>query len=105
MLHTKFRGNRPVGSREEDFKGFLPYMGMASILVMRPASCHQIFISLYLKAFIKNLVRIGKVVSEKICFNFACRFWRRFLKGFYHIWAWRPSWSCDPDVHDLGPRP
>ena len=25
------------------------------------------------------------------------RFWRRrFLKGFNHIWAWRPSWSCDP---------
>ena len=21
-----------------------------------------------------------------------------FLKGFYHIWAWWPSWSCDPDV-------
>ena len=21
-----------------------------------------------------------------------------FLKGFYHIWAWRPSWPCDPDV-------
>ena len=20
---------------------------------------------------------------------------RRFLKGFYHIWAWWPSWSCD----------
>ena len=18
-----------------------------------------------------------------------------FLKGFYHMWAWRPSWSCD----------
>ena len=17
------------------------------------------------------------------------------FKGFYHIWAWRPSWSCD----------
>ena len=25
------------------------------------------------------------------------RFWRRFLKGFYHIWAWRPFWSCDLD--------
>ena len=26
----------------------------------------------------------------------ASRFWRRrFLKSFYHIWAWRPSWSCD----------
>ena len=20
------------------------------------------------------------------------------FKGFYHIWAWRPSWSCDPDA-------
>ena len=20
------------------------------------------------------------------------------LKRFYHIWAWRPSWSCDPDA-------
>ena len=34
MLHTKFRGNRPAGSGEEDFKGLLPYMGMAAILVM-----------------------------------------------------------------------
>ena len=26
----------------------------------------------------------------------ACRFWsRRFLSGFYYIWARRPSWSCD----------
>ena len=29
---------------------------------------------------------IGPSVPEKI------------LKGFYHIWAWRPSWSCDPDA-------
>ena len=21
-----------------------------------------------------------------------------FFKGFDHIWAWRPSWSCDPDA-------
>ena len=21
-----------------------------------------------------------------------------FLKGFYHKWAWRPPWSCDPDA-------
>ena len=54
MLHTKFRGNRPAGSREEVFEGFLPYMGMVAILVMWLAPCHQIFISLYLKAFIKN---------------------------------------------------
>ena len=51
------------------FKGFLPYVGMAAILVMGPASCHQMFIFLYLKAFIKNLVQIGKIVSEKIRFD------------------------------------
>ena len=43
------------------------------------ASCHQILISLYLKAFIQNLVHIGTVVSEKIQFEFLY-------------------------VHDLGPR-
>ena len=51
------------------FKRFLPYVGMAAVLVIGPASCNQIFISLYLKAFIKNLVQIGKVVSEKIRFE------------------------------------
>ena len=20
-----------------------------------------------------------------------------FVKGFYYIWTWRPSWSCDQD--------
>ena len=34
MLHTKFRENRPAGSGEENFEGFLPYMGVAAILVM-----------------------------------------------------------------------
>ena len=36
MLHTKFRGNRPVDSEEEDFLRFLPYMGVAAILVISP---------------------------------------------------------------------
>ena len=54
-------------------------MGVVASLVMSPASCHKIFISLYLKAFIKNLVQIGTVVSEKIQSEFLY-------------------------VHDLGPR-
>ena len=29
---------------------------------------------------------IGQPVLEKKIFS-----------GFYHIWAWRPSWSCDLD--------
>ena len=55
---------------EKIFEGFLPYMGVFAILVMSPASCHQIFISLYLKAFMQNLVQIGTVVSKKIHFEF-----------------------------------
>ena len=35
------------------------------------------------RCYIPSLVKIGPPVLEKI------------LKGFYHIWAWRPSWSCD----------
>ena len=34
MLHARFRENRPAGSGEEDFEVFLPYMGVAAIMVM-----------------------------------------------------------------------
>ena len=42
MLHTKFRGNWPVSVLEKKiFEGFLPYMGVAAILVSRPKfQCH-----------------------------------------------------------------
>ena len=69
----------PPVPEKKIFEGFLAYMGVAAILVMCPASCYQIFISLYLKAFIKNLVQIGTAVSEKMRFEFLY-------------------------VHDLGPR-
>ena len=60
----------PLVPEKNNLEGFLPYMCLAAILVMRPASCHQIFISLYLKAFIQSLVQIDTVVSEKIQFEF-----------------------------------
>ena len=34
MLPAKFQDHRTSSSGEEDFKKFLPYMGMAAILVM-----------------------------------------------------------------------
>ena len=74
-----FVGISPHVPEKKIFEEFLPYMGVAAILIMLPASCHQIFISLYLKDFIKNLVQIGTVVPEKILFEFLY-------------------------VHDLGPR-
>ena len=36
MIHAKFQDHKTSGSGEEDFKGFLPPIGMAAILVMRP---------------------------------------------------------------------
>ena len=38
MLQTNFRENQPSRSGEEDFEGFLPYMGMAAILVIMKIS-------------------------------------------------------------------
>ena len=79
MLHTKFRENRPAGSGGEDFEGFY------HIWAWRPSwSCHHHHVnkfsfSLYLKAFIQNLVQNGTVVSEIMWFEFLY-------------------------VHDLGPR-
>ena len=32
-------------------------------------------------------MEIGPPVREK-----------KNFKGFYHIWAWRPSWSCHPNA-------
>ena len=69
----------PPVPEKKALEGFLPYMGVVAILVMLPKLCHQIFISLYLKAFMQNWIQICIAASEKIHFNF---------------------WY----VHDLGPR-
>ena len=44
MMHTKFQGHQPYGSREEDFLKFLPYMGMAVILVMWPEPFEETYV-------------------------------------------------------------
>ena len=59
----------PPVQEKKIFKGFFSYTGMAAILVTRPASCNQIFIAVYLKAFMQNLIQIGTVVSEKMGFE------------------------------------
>ena len=37
------------------------------------------------------------IPSPKVPNSSAIWFWRRFLKGFYHIRAWQPPWSCVQD--------
>ena len=50
MLHTKFNGNRSAGSGE-DFKGFLPSMGVAAILVI----CDQYHVNKFSFLVLKSL--------------------------------------------------
>ena len=47
---------------EKIFERFLPYMGVAAILV---SNMLLNFIPMYLKDYIQNLVKKGQVVSEK----------------------------------------
>ena len=42
MLHTKFQGHRSFGSGEEDLLRFLPYTGMAAMLVMWLVGCFRL---------------------------------------------------------------
>ena len=69
MLYTKFQGHRSIGSGEEDFLRFLPYMGMAAILVMWPEPFEQLFVPPIPGGYIWNLVTIGPVVSEEKSFE------------------------------------
>ena len=71
MLHTKFRGNRPAGSGEENFfKGFYHIWGgghFGHVTSIMSSDFHF----LVPENFHKNLVQIGTVVSENIRFEFS----------------------------------
>ena len=69
MLHTKFQGHLYIGSGEEDFLRFLPYMGMAAMLVMWPRPFEQLFFPKGPGGCIWNLVAIGQVVLEEKSFE------------------------------------
>ena len=51
------------------FEGFLPYMGVAAILVMLPGSCEQTFVPPTQGGITINLALIGPAVSEKKIFE------------------------------------
>ena len=69
MLHTKFQGFQSIGSGEEDFLRFLPYVGMAAILVMWSRPFEYFFFPKGPGGCIWNLVTIGPVVSEDKSFE------------------------------------
>ena len=47
------------------------------------------------RCYIPSFVKVGPPVLEK----------KIFESFFYHIWAWRPSWSCDLDAANKLPLP
>ena len=69
MLHTKPQGHGPFGSGEEMFEGFLPYMGVAAILVIWPRPHEQTFVPPSHWGSIWNLALIGQAVLEKKIFE------------------------------------
>ena len=69
MLHTKFQGHPSIGSGEEDFLRFLPYMGMGAILVMWPRPFEQFFFPKDPGDYKWNLVAISLVVTEEKLFE------------------------------------
>ena len=69
MLHTKFQGHRPFGPGEEDFLRFLPYMGMAAVLVMWPEPFERTFVPPSRRGSIWNLASIDPVVSVEKMFD------------------------------------
>ena len=65
MLHTKFRGNQPTGSGEEDVLRVFTIYWHGSHL----GNVTSIMSLIFMKAFIQNLVQNGTVVSDKIQFE------------------------------------
>ena len=55
----------PSVSEKKIFEGFLPYMGVAAILVMWPRCGEQTFVPSTQGGSLWNLALIGQVVSEK----------------------------------------
>ena len=60
--------HRPFGSGEEDFSRFLPYMGMAAILVMWSGPFEQTFVPPSQWGSLWDLASIGLMVSEEKMF-------------------------------------
>ena len=72
MPHTKICGNRPTGSGERDFEGFLPCIyerggHLGHVTSNMSSDFHFLVLP---ESFHKNLVQISTVISEKIQFEF-----------------------------------
>ena len=99
MLHTKFQGHWSIGFGAEDFLKFLPYMGMAAILVMWLEPFEQLFVPLTIGGYVWNLVTIGPVVSEEKSFEIVDGRRRRTTEPSHPISSPGPFGSGDLKIY------
>ena len=79
MLHTKFQGHGSIGSGVEDFLRFLPYMGMAAMLVMWPTHLYKFLFLFTLKLSNGLWFQIAQLFLRKTSFDF--EIWVTFDQG------------------------
>ena len=73
MLYTKFQGHRSIGSGEEDFLRFLPYMGMAPYWLCDPTHLYKFSSPISLKLSYELWFQITQLVLKKTSFNIEIR--------------------------------
>ena len=113
-VHTKFRWNRPTSSEEIDFWRVFTIYGRGghlghvtsitpfSLFPMEKPKLQKVKVNLR-SSFEQTMMGWSPDATYQVPWKSVRRFWRRFLKGLYHIWAWRPSWSCDPHAANFVP--
>ena len=62
----------PAVPEKKIFEAFLPYVGMAVILVMLPGIFINTLVLHFHRCFLENLALIGQAVSEKKIFEYYC---------------------------------
>ena len=103
-LHTKFEQHWPQRFQRRShlkLSTFFPYKRMGPIQMHMEANLFSLQKSQTLM-YNNHFSNFGRPpIPDYLCKDSAQRpprFWRRrIFKGFYHIWAWWPSWSMNRD--------
>ena len=90
MLHTKFRGNRPAGSREEGFLRVFTIYEAPGVWGNRGTRAFNSG-----EQGNKGQFFQGNSGTKTIYFRGKREQVHPPGVGGPHIWAWWPSWSCD----------
>ena len=94
MIYAKIQPQGILGFEEEDFWRFFPYkcIGKQTWPCRKKVKCQY---TTFILAILVDL--LSPMTYAKIQPQASSVLEKKIFKGFYHIWAWRPSWSMDRD--------